>query len=112
MTFKQAIEKQAQTILKTQGEEVTLNNANRLNVVFFPLVDEKYKDYVDNGKRINELARGIIYPASLTLVRGDLIKQASGNVWAVLPFDKLTQEGDAVDGLKKTRVVFKGVVNE
>ena len=108
MTFADAVNGAAQVIIDVQGETVTDGNGNELTVVFYPLTE---KDRTAGGRRLNDHARGIIYPASKTFARGDRITQRNGTIWTILPAETLETEADAVGGLKRARVIYKGVVN-
>ena len=108
MTFSEAVADAARVILETQGETVTCGDGYTLTVVFYPLTE---KDRTSGGRRLNDHARGIIYPASKHFDRGDRITQQSGTIWSVLPDETLETEADAVGGLKRARVIYKGVQN-
>ena len=108
MTFSEAVADAARVILETQGETVECGDGSALTVVFYPLTED---EKVSGGRRVADLTRGLIYPASHEFNRGDVITQTSGRLWTVLPDENLTREGDAVGGLKRARVVFKGINN-
>ena len=115
MTFNDVIKKQKRALLDKQGVTVRIvrgtasTSIETTTVIFYPLSD---KDSTSGARRSTDLTRGIIYPSEVLLDRGDKLVKSDGTAWAVLPLDTLTKEGDSEDGLKKARVVFKGVVND